>query len=197
MTLGGRYAGSASAVPPLPASSFVRCVQDVRDADWNTYRSAEYSFAFRYPKTYAVREEGKTTVLEALVPEENGVRNQIVFTTLRSTLKKEQVPEMRLAGWKVQDRQAYALTTPYFTNDDLRSLSETYLFVRDFPTQGLNGTYTIVRATLTLSTTDPDLVAAKAAKIKDLESIFTEPEQILSTFRFLQRTELPGRDGGR
>ncbi len=196
--LGNRSAGSVGAIPPpLPAASFVRCAQDISIADWKTYRSAEHSFELRYPKTYAIREEEGETIVEALVPEENGVRNEIILTSLKSTLKKEQVPEMRLAGWKVIDRQTYALTTPYFTDSGLRSLSETYLFVRDFPTLGTTGTYGMVRATVTLSAADEDLQAAKKAKVKDMESILTEPEQILATFRFLQKTELPGRDGRR
>lgn len=195
LTLGRKL--SADVVIPLPEPFFVRCAQEVDSTSWQTYRSTQHSFEFLYPPDYNVRTEGKNLVLESLQPAKNDIRPTILIEPLTSTLAAEQTPEMRLGSWKVADRQVWTFITPYFTGSDPRSLSETYLFVRNFSPQNSRSTFRMVRATITLNADDPILMAAKNARFADPESILTEPEQILSTFRFLQNTELPGRDGGK
>ena len=111
---------------------------------------------------------------------------------MHSTLKAEVAESMVQGGWKIADRSVYALTTPYFSNDD-GSLNSTYLFIRGFPKEGTDGRYAMVRATITLSANDPDFAKAREQGIVDVESILNVPEQILSTFRFLTFDELPNQ----
>ncbi len=168
----------------------IRCATQVDATSWKMYSSAKQGFSFRYPSSYVLQEETGSSILNIT----NGIsHNEITLEKIRGSLKKELLPDMRQAGWKVADRQVYALATPNFTNDD-GSLSSTYLFIRDFPLHEDSGNYIMVRATIRTSAGEFD--SAKQAHLVDPEAILTEPEQILSTFRFLQFDELPGADGG-
>lgn len=174
--------------PTSPA--IIQCPSDVDTTHWKTFRSLSLAFEVRYPPSFDVVESSTGATLENAA-----TKDHIVFEKFRGPLSAYTTEEMRLAGWKIADRQVYALTTPYFSNDD-GSLAETYLFVRDFPLKGSDGPFVIIRASLTTERNNPSLLAAQNAGIVDGESILTEGEQILSTFRFLQFTELPGRDDG-
>lgn len=176
---------------PAPATTLVHCANEVKTDGWKTYRNMNYGFELRYPEGFDVRERTDSIILtEHATPVD---AFSIVLYKIRGSLTDQIMPEMHQAGWKIADRQLYALTTSYYTNDD-QSLSAIYLFVRDFPLHENTGEYSMMRATIT--TTKDEFLAAKNAKLVDPESILTTPEEILSTFRFLQYDELPGRDTG-
>ncbi len=166
----------------------VHCAAQVNTNTWKVFHSAPLGFEFHYPSTYVVQEETGSTVVK--ITDQKSI-NQITLEKIRGSLQSELLPDMRQAAWKIADRQLYALATPNFTNDD-GSLSSTYLFVRDFPLNENSGNYVMIRATIRTSAKEFD--AAKKEQLVDLESVLTGPEQILSTFRFLQFDELPGAD---
>lgn len=174
----------------------VRCPSDIDVSSWQTFRSAALGFEVRFPATFVAQETASGMTLLEKNTATGSVRTSIVFERFRSSLEKEVTSEMRQGSWKVADRQTYALTTSYFTSDDLRSLSESYLFIRDFPLKPREPSYSMTRATITMDKDNPLLAAIKKATIVDPEQLLSEPEQILSTFRFLQYDELPGRDTG-
>lgn len=179
---GARALLSAIIPPPAP---LIRCPADIDTGRWLTYTNAAMAIELRHPPSYTVAEsQTGITLVKA------GTNDRITLEKIRGALAPLLSDEMRLAGWKVADRQVYALTTPYFS-DRRGTLSETYLFVRDFPRRGGDGPFVMIRATLTTDRKDSALLAAHAAGILDSETILTEGEQVLSTFRFLQFTELP------
>ncbi|MFA6522769.1 MAG: hypothetical protein WCS85_00125 [Candidatus Peribacteraceae bacterium] len=184
VTLYGK--GTARLLSSLTSTpiTLINCPADVNQDGWKTERNAVFTFEIRHPLSYELRKETGSLVLS------NGTE-RIVFEKFHSTVAREVNVEMRQAGWKIADRNVYALTTSYFTNED-GTLSEEYLFIRDFPAIGTNDQTAMIRATITMSAKNPELLAAKAAGMTDVEQILTEPEQILSTFRFLQYGELPG-----
>jgi hypothetical protein len=201
LVLGTGIGLSLKAVPAFNAlltrnDLFTRCPTEISTLGWQTFRSSQLGYSLRYSSDWTLKREGDTITLEATTPEADGVRETIVLEKLRTSLSSVTSPDMRQASWKIADRQVYALTTPYFTSDDRRTLSEEYVFIRDFPARQTDGTFTVVRATITMSPKNDSLLAAKSAKVLDPETILIRPEEILSTFRFLQFDELPGRDGG-
>lgn len=171
-------------------TAVVQCPSDVDTTRWTSFRNASLAFEVRHPPSFAAVASSTGAILTNA-----STGDRILFEKIRGQLSPLLTAEMRLASWKIADRQVYALTTPYFSTED-GSIAETYLLIRDFPLRGGDGPFVIVRATLTTSRNNPALLAAQAAGIVDGETILTEGEQILSTFRFLQFTELPGRDGG-
>jgi hypothetical protein len=175
----------------------VRCATEVNTTNWKTYRDTSLAFAVQYPPTYTVTKQDDRILLSS--SGSTDTPENIVFEKFRSPLQKAITPDMREASWKITDRQVYALTTPYFNNeDDPNLLSEIYLFVRDFPTTA-SDTYSMIRATVSMSAHNEFLRAAASGSGRELDPEMTlnVPEQILSTFRFLQYDELPGRDTGR
>jgi hypothetical protein len=173
---------------PLP---LIRCAVEVDAAAWKKYQNLEQGFEIRYPTGFDIHKGTDDIVLAST---DKAAPASISFQKIRGSLQSQILPEMHQAGWKIADRQVYALTTSYFTNDD-QSLSAIYLFVRDFPLHEQTDEYSMIKATITTEKGAFD--AAKNAKMVDPESLLTPPEQILSTFRFLQFNELPGRDRGR
>jgi hypothetical protein len=169
----------------------IRCAAQVPAVGWGTFRNNKLAFEIHYPSDYSLREETGGILLTS-----TGSEGFIRLEKIRGTMGQEILPEMRQAGWKVQDRQLYALSTPYFTDDNDLTLTETYLFVRDFPPKGDDSAHVMVRATIKIGRENADFQRARQAGVVDPESILTTPEQILSTFRFLQYDELPGRDTG-
>jgi hypothetical protein len=176
---------------PQPSSPLIRCAAEVDTARWKRYQNLKDSFEVRYPQGFQIREETGAIILASTTSTD---LTSITFEKIKGSLREQLLPDMHQAGWKILDRQVYALITSYFTNDD-QSLSATYLFVRDFPQHELTDQYSMIKATIT--TGKETFNAAKNAKMVDPESLLSPPEQILSTFRFLQFDELPGRDTGR
>lgn len=196
MARGGALLRNGSqAVASLGGADIVQCPSDVETEEWRTFRNTGLAFEFRYPAWYELVENDQQVELRSTKPAADGVTDTIVFEKFRGSPREEIHPEMHLAGWKVLDRQTFALTTSPFTTEDLRGLSEEYLFVRNFPFQTDDPRHVMVRATVLTSRKNPVLAAALQMGIVDPEDILTEQEQILSTFRFLQYTELSGRDG--
>jgi len=192
LTVSLRTSGSFQAWIGRESSPLLRCAADVDSSEWLTYRNDSLAFAILYPPTFTVRETPGTVVLTST----GALPSSIVLEKIRGSLAAEMTPQMRQAGWKVLDRQAYVLTTPYFTNEEDHTLSERYLFVRDLPIPEQDDTTVMVRATLTIPQQNAEFSRAREQGILDPETILTLPEQILSTFRFLQFEELPGRDSG-
>ncbi len=168
----------AVVVMPNSETSVVRCASDVKTAQWKLFRTKNLGFQLSYPPPFFVEEDVGSVTLN------DGTNATIVLTKIRSDLKSQLDPSMQQGAWKIADRKLYALTTPYFTNDD-GSLHSTYVFIRDFPQAGVDGRYAMVKAKITMNAGNPDFLKARTAGIVDVESILTVPEQILSTFRFL------------
>ncbi len=170
-------------------SPLVRSATDVQAADWHRYRNTAYGFAVKYPASFAMSEERGQLVLT-----QNGAAagqaTSITFQKIRGSIQSQLDPSMQQGGWKIADRQTYALTTPYFS-DDPAMLWASYLFVRDFPKPPAAGSYVMIKARIVMPRSNPELAQAKAQGMLDPESILTTPEQILSTFRFLEYDELP------
>ena len=174
----------SSAPPPEP---IIHCAANVDTTGWHLYRNASYGIALKMPPGYSVTEAKNSLLIR------NGTgadSNEIALTKIRGAFLCEVDDSMQQAGWKVADRQVYALTTPYFSEAPYTKLWLTYLFVRDFPQQGANGRYVMIKALITLPFRGSDHERARAAGIMDVESVLTVPEQILSTFRFLTYEEL-------
>lgn len=188
---GSTLLSSIGAPQPKP---MVHCGNEVDTTGWKTYQNLKYGFEVRYPSNFGIQETDDHVELASANQNDGQDPITIVFEMIKGPLAKQLMPEMHQAGWKIADRQVYAMNTSYYTNDD-QSLSTIYLFVRDFPLHEDTGNYTMIRATIT--TGQSEFLAAKKAKVLDFESIMTTPEQVLSTFRFLQYDELPGRDTGR
>lgn len=177
----------AQASSLTPPERIVHCATDVDTTGWNVYRNASYGISLKMPPDYSVTEEKNRLLIR------NGTgadSNEIELTKVRGGFLTEVDSSMQQAGWKVADRQVYALTTPYFSEAPYTSLWSKYLFVRDFPQQGANGRYVMIKALITLPFRGSDHERARAAGIMDVESVLTVPEQILSTFRFLTYEEL-------
>jgi hypothetical protein len=186
----------SSVLPSSRTQGIVRCAAEVPSLGWKRLRSDRLGFEVRFPDTFKATETGDT--LSIVSTDKNPEQSSIVLEKMKGYLRDAILPEMRQGSWKIADRQVYALVTPAFTDEDhLDRLSEHYLFVRDFPLKGDNGEYSMVKATVTFPRDNADFLSARAIGIIDHEAILTEPEQILSTFRFLQYDELPGRDTGR
>lgn len=177
----------------LPEPEIVHCAAELDTAGWLLFKNTDLGYQFRYPASFQAEETTEDkVVLRPLAPPEIGVPTAIGFEKLRGNLNEFMEPSMLQAGWKIADRQTYALSTPYFSDPDHDGrLWSTYLFVRDFPLQSKTGsTYVMVRATLQMDEKSPDFDAARNAGIVDLENMLTLPEQVLSTFRFLTYEEL-------
>lgn len=102
---------------------------------------------------------------------------------------------MAQGSWKIADRRTYALTTPFYSDEESGQLMSKYLFIKNFPQHGTNGNYVMERATVSLGTSSKkQFERARKAGIVDVETILTVPEQILSTFRFIEYDE--GKDEG-
>ncbi len=161
----------------------VRCADEVSTAGWQTYRNINQGIAFQYPADFSLSGSGDTIMMT------DGSGDTIQMTKLRDTLKKQTNDTMSQASWKIADRRVYALTSPYTTNTD-GTLTSTYLFVRDFPFDGPDGRYAMFKAVVTLRDANMETAVARAHKIMDPETVLNLPEQILSTFRFLEFDEM-------
>lgn|GEM_PF-2011067 len=179
---------------PTVTRSIVRCPADISTTNWQLYRNDDLGYELRYPAEYALQEDLRREVVTLTKTGALADGTNIVLEKIRNSLSREMLPQMQNGGWKVGDRLTYTLTTPYFTDDD-GMLTSVYLFVRDFPLAGGGGTYSMVRATIRGGLDSETFKAARVAGgIIDPDSLLTEPEQILSTFRLLQYEELPGRN---
>ncbi len=164
----------------------VRCGAEVDTEGWKSFRDEQLAVEFRYPQTYelTVNENVMT-----LAPTDGNPDGKIILEKFRGIPQKEVTRDWQMATWKVADRKTFAMTSGYF-NDDGGKLWTIYLFIRDFPLGGGGGSYPMVRATISSPITAQEYAAATRAGNVDYESLLTLPEQILSTFRFLQNEEL-------
>jgi hypothetical protein len=175
---------SSSAQP----DDLVRSAMEINTAGWNLYRSEAGKYELRYPAAYTVTESNSKVTLrpaERIPDDPTGVE----LEALQSTPQKEVLPSMQLAGWKMIDRQAYALSTPYFSDEKTNRLWSQYLFLRDLPLQGTSKSTWTVRATASTTFNDPDFARARAAGLRDVDAVLNVPEQILATFHFLPPPE--------
>ncbi|HVW67050.1 MAG TPA: hypothetical protein VHA78_04975 [Candidatus Peribacteraceae bacterium] len=175
--------------PEAQAAPIVRCADEVSTNGWQTFRSVPLAYTFQYPPDFSLTDNANVLTLD------DGSGNTITLVKLRQSLSIAVDSSMKQASWKVADRNTYALTTPYVTNDD-GTLSTTYLFIRNFPQYGTSGNYDMVRATVTLHDAGEESSVAHEAGIMDPETVLNPSEQVLSTFRFLQNDEIDPQSGG-
>ncbi len=168
-----------------PKAPLTQCAAQVDTTEWETFRSERLGWELQYPPDYTLREEGNSIILEAT----EQPLAAIVIEKTHSTLRNMLDPSMEQAGWKIADRNTYALATPYFSESP-EWLTATYLFIRDFPLRGETATYSMANATIALPRSAPEFQNAREQGITNLSNIMTEPEKILSTFRFLRYEEL-------
>jgi len=172
--------------------SNVFCANQVRTEAWKTYSSHTYGFTLRYPSDFEIAEESDQILVRPVHATGSSIP-YITFTKLRATLKSQLNESMQQAGWKVADRQMYALSSPYINLTPVE-VQSTYLFVRDFAlTSNPNEAHTIIRAAIHDRIDNPDFRNQKMTI--DGEGVLTVPEQILSTFRFLSFEEIYGPAG--
>lgn len=172
----------------LLPEDLVRCAYEVDRKHWTQYQNTAFGFELWFPSTFVMREEQGDLVLGPVTGELPVIR----FVKLRERLSSASAGSpFQFAGYKVQDRQSLVLSSPYFSKD-IHTVTSTYLFVRDFQLQGANVPLVIVRADIEDSGLNPVFSQAREQKISDVESVLTQAEQILSTFRFLTYSELYG-----
>lgn len=164
----------------------VRCGAEVDTEGWKTFRDEGLAVEFRYPPSYELAVDGDTMTLS---PSDGSPDGKIVLEKFRGVPQREVTRDWQMASWKVADRKTFAMTSGYF-NDDAGKLWSTYLFIRDFPLGNGGSSFPMVRATIASPITAQEYAAARRAGNVDYESLLTLPEQILSTFRFLQNEEL-------
>jgi hypothetical protein len=165
----------------------IRCGAEVDTEGWKSFRDTGLAVEFRYPPTYELTVDSNTMTL---APADGNPDGKIVLEKFRGVPQREVTRDWQMASWKVADRKTFAMTSGYF-NDDAGKLWTTYLFIRDFPLGNGGSTFPMVRATIASPITAQEYAAARQAGDVDYESLLTRPEQILSTFRFLQNEELP------
>lgn len=164
----------------------VSCAADVDTEGWATFRDRGLAIEFKYPPSYSVESDEDTVTLTPLDKNPDGT---IKMEKIRSSLAKEVNRDWQMATWKIADRKTFAMTSAYFT-DDNDKLWSTYLFVRDFPLGNGGSTFPMVRATIYSPLSAEEYAKGQQAGTVDFENLLTLPEQILSTFRFLQNEEL-------
>jgi hypothetical protein len=167
----------------------MRCADEVQTTGWKTFHSVKLDYAFQYPSSFSINETGTGVMLT------DGSGALVTLVKVQEGLSGAIDSSMEQAGWKVANRRVYALTSPYTTNDD-GSVTTTYLFIRNFPQHGEGGTYDMVQATITFANASDASKIAHANGITDPDTVLNVPEQILSTFRFLENEELNPKSGG-
>lgn len=185
---GDHVAGSLQAAHPL-----IRSAYEVNRSQWVTYTNKEYGIEIALPKTFTISEETGSLVIK----DASGTPlPTITLTKLRETVQKAMAPfpTMLQGGWKVLDRTAYVLVTPYYSVD-ATTISSTYLFARDFPVQGTTSPTVIIEATIEDELKNPAYTAARLSGIEDTDAVLTPAEQIVSTLRFLSYDEIYGPAG--
>lgn len=170
-------------------SPVVRCADEVDTTGWKTFGNIPLAFTFQYPAFMTVVRTSTGVMIS------DGSGDTVTLTKSLQSLNDVLDPSMQQGSWKIADRNTYALTTPYLTNDD-GTISSTYLFIRNFPQHGINGDYDMVHALLTLRSPGVEADVAHAAGVTDPETVLNPLEQVLSTFRFLQNDEINPKAGG-
>jgi len=173
-------ASSSSSSAPV-----IRSAMDVQTAGWKEYRNPLKQWEFKYPTSYVLTEENGIVTLTSDID----TRRTVTLQRLQGSLQNAWDSAMQQAGWKIADRQTFALSTPYFMND-ADHLTATYLFLRDYLQKPDADPSVVVKATITLPRGDTTFRSASGTGIVDVDSVMTEPEQILSTFRFVQLDEI-------
>ena len=185
---------TASVITTTPATSLVRCADEVQTAGWQTFRSEHLGINFLYPVNFAVTENSDSVDIKDLTATGSAV-DHILLERLSGNFESHVDDSMQQGSWKIADRRTYALTTPFYSDEQTGQLTSKYLFIKNFPQHALNGTYIMFRATVQLGPNSQNQFdTARKAGVVDLESSLTTPEQILSTFRFIDFDE--GKDQG-
>lgn len=178
-----------SSVPTL-----VRCANEVDTKDWQVYRTEQLGYQFLYPSNATVEKKGDVITIKE-VPTDSLSADIITLERLSGSYERYINESMQQGSWKIANRKTYALTTPFYSDEETGAFTSRYLFIKNFPQHGINGNYIMVKATVVLGQqSKKQFENARKQGIVDVESILTMPEQILSTFRFIEFDE--GKDQG-
>jgi hypothetical protein len=168
---------------------------DVNTTGWNIYRSTALGFEVQYPDSFVVTESGSTAVTIKRPSDTTG--DQIVFTSVRSTLAKEvssviySASSIDRVGLYMRDVGIrYAIA--FFHSGDAHSWFMTYFLMRNadyptFPHFTENRPYTVVRADIEAFPSDEEFqrMLQQSPDRVGPQIFLSEPQQILSTFRFI------------
>ncbi len=166
-------------------------IQNIHDIDtrhWSVFHNVKGEYELRYPDTYGLaRQTDGSIVLQPYEPLGSDAAVTIRIENITSTPQKEVLPSMELAGWKMMERQLYALSSPLFSDNGKQFWSE-YLFFHDFPLKGSTATLAMVRATIHIGARNAEFQAIHSSGL-DPETVLNTPEQILATFHFVSQNK--------
>jgi|CXWL01.1.fsa_nt_gi hypothetical protein len=175
-------------------SPLVRCANQVATHQWKTFRSEHLGIIFQYPTDYAVTEKSESVEIHT-INETGSTSDEIILQRVSGSFKRYVDDSMQQGGWKIKSRRVYALTTSFYSDQKTGQLLSKYLFIKNFPQHGTDGSYIMMQATLFLGSESRKLFErARNEGIVDAESLLTMPEQILSTFRFIEFDERKGME---
>lgn len=167
----------------------VRCGAEVESDAWLTMRDVRYGIEFQYPPAYQVSEQRGGFLVTPTDPSDPA---SVSLEWVSGSPGKLATEDMSFAAWKIRDRQSYALASPLYS-DSGASLWAKYLFIRNFRPGAAPSAQNMMQATVRTTYQDPAILAARDAGDISMD-VLTVPEQILSTFRFLQNEEFPQKD---
>ncbi len=154
-----------------------------------TFRSDHLGIIFLHPTDYSVTENSESVNIKD-ASASGSLADHILLERVSGSFQRYVDDSMQQGSWKIANRRTYALITPFYSDEQTGQLTSKYLFIKNFPQHGTNGTYIMFKASVFLGqNSKTKFEEARAAGIVDVESVLTMPEQILSTFRFIEYDE--------